>query len=160
MNFIDELAIWLHWQLLIISFLSPILKSLHYNDSDGVLILHRYYRVTDISGFSFLYNLPLELPVLLASVWVRKFINSNNDRFFLSVILFICLILNRITLFAYFQWHIGVILWRLLVFLFNSWNCRRGPFQWEHPASLPVWTVWVNLYSVFLPIINKLALCG
>lgn len=80
MNFIDELAIWLHWQLLIISFLSPILKSLHYNDSDGVLILHRYYRVTDISGFSFLYNLPLEL--LLASVWVRKFINNNNDRFF------------------------------------------------------------------------------
>lgn len=69
MNFIDKLAIWLHWQLLIISFLSPILKSLHYNDSDGVLILHRYYRVTDISGFSFLYNLPLEL--LLASVWVR-----------------------------------------------------------------------------------------
>lgn len=80
MHFIDELAIWLHWQLLIISFLSPILKSLHYNDSDGVLILHRYCRVTDISGFSFLNNLPLEL--LLASVWVRKFINSNNDRFF------------------------------------------------------------------------------
>lgn len=68
MNFIDELAIWLHWQLLIISFLSPILKSLHFAE------------VTDISGFSFLYNLPLEL--LLASVWVRKFINSNNDRFF------------------------------------------------------------------------------
>lgn len=157
MNFIDKLAIWLHWQLLIISFLSPILKSLHYNDSDGVLILHRYYKVTDISGFSFCIISHLNYSWLLSGSGNSSIVTMID---FLSVILFICLILNRITLFAYFQWHIGVILWRLLVFLFNSWNCRRGPFQWELPASLPVWTIWVNLYSVFLPIINKLALCG
>lgn len=113
MHFIDELAIWLHWQLLIISFLSPILKSLHYNDSDGVLILHRYYRVTDISGFSFCIISHLNYSWLLSGSGNSSIVTMID---FLSVILFICLILNRITLFAYFQWHIGVILWRLLVF--------------------------------------------
>lgn len=87
MNFIDELAIWLHWQFLIISFLPLILKSIHYNDSVGVLIWHRYFSVTNISGFSFLYNLPLEL--LLAPGSGNSSIVTLID---FSVTVFICFI--------------------------------------------------------------------
>lgn len=110
-NFIDELAIWLHWQFLIISFLPLILKSIHYNDSVGVLIWHRYFSVTNISGFSFLYNLPLEL--LLAPGSGNSSIVTLIDFFCNCFHLFY---LKRITMFASFHWYIGVTLWRLLVF--------------------------------------------